>query len=117
MSEPESKPCAKCGATDRTPAGTCRPCKAKSNANYLAKKAGGGSLKTATKGKVSRAEISAPATEVLEIEQGYGIKAWIDDPYLMIEQKDHDGRADTICLSRSELRLVIGKFTEWAGRC
>lgn len=69
-----------------------------------------------TKAKSAKpAEISAPAPDELVIEQGYGLKASIDEDYLIIEQ--HDGETDKddkICLSRSELRQLIGKFGGWA---
>lgn len=68
----------------------------------------------AKQAKTPRISAAAPPEQVLEIEQGYGLKAWVDDPYLMIEQSDHDGKADTICLSRSELRQLLGKYGEWA---
>jgi hypothetical protein len=32
----------------------------------------------------------------------------------MVEQKDHDGKADTLCLSRSEFRQLGEKFGDWA---
>jgi hypothetical protein len=72
---------------------------------------------TKTKAKDAKpAEISAApaALFVLEIQQGYGLKAWIDDPYLMIQQDDGEGKTDAICLSRSELRQLIAKFADWA---
>jgi hypothetical protein len=76
---------------------------------------GGGSVTVKAKqAKTPRISAAAPPEQTLEIEQGYGLKAWVDDPYLMIEQSDHAGKADTICLSRSELRQLLGKYGEWA---
>lgn len=37
-----SATCKKCGSTDFTPGGVCRPCKKARNATYNAKKSGGG---------------------------------------------------------------------------
>jgi hypothetical protein len=68
-----------------------------------------------TKAKDAKpAAISAPVATVLEIQQGYGLKAWIDDPYLMIEQSDGEGKTDAICVSRAELRQLCEKFGPWA---
>lgn len=72
-------------------------------------------MKTKTKAKDAKpAAISAPAPDALVIEQGYGLTAVIDEEYLIVTQ--HDGEAkkdDKICLSRSELRQIIGKFGTW----
>lgn len=112
-----SQTCEKCGANDFTPKGRCRPCKRAANKAYLAKIAGKGrAVKTKAIAKNAKpAEISAPAAAaVLEIQQGYGLKAWTDEPYLFLEQADGEGKTDAICLSRSELRQLIEKFGAWA---
>jgi hypothetical protein len=63
-----------------------------------------------------KTKTAKPAAAItLEIEQGYGLKASIDDAYLIIEQ--HDGETDKddkICLSRSEFRQLVGRFADWA---
>jgi hypothetical protein len=65
------------------------------------------------KAKADKPAAAAPAA--LEIEQGYGLKASIDDAYLIIEQHDGEsGNDDKICLSRSEFRALVSKFGEWA---
>jgi hypothetical protein len=51
--------------------------------------------KAAKPADVAASEPVAPMSDALVIEQGYCLKAWIDNPYLMVEQKDHDGKADT----------------------
>ncbi len=102
--------CGQCGSTDFTPGGACRACKKKANEKYRAKTAGGG---RSVKAKVL-VPVSA-VTPTLEIEQGYGLKARIDEAYLIVEQ--HDGETDSddsVCLSRSEFRLLIEKFGSWA---
>jgi hypothetical protein len=55
-----------------------------------------------------------PASSALEIQQGYGLKAWIDEPYLFVEQADGEGKTDAICLSRSELQALFNQFSGWA---
>ena len=92
----------------------CKACIAKkAKAAYQAKAAGGGSAVKAGK-KAVKAEPAVPAI-ALEIEQGYGLKAQIDDAYLIIEQHDGEtGNDDKICLSRSEFRALVGKFSPWA---
>jgi hypothetical protein len=110
--------CKKCGGTDFTPGGACRPCKRAVNDAYRAKHAGGGTVKSKAKAKDAKpAAISAPASgaDTLVIEHGYGLTAAIDEEYLIVTQ--HDGETDKddkICLSRSELRQLIVKFGSWA---
>lgn len=87
----DKKKCQHCGGVDLTAGGKCRACK-----------------KT---GKVN----GRPATAVLEIQQGYGLKAYVDEPYLMIEQSETPGgKPDAICLSRSELKQIVEKFGPWS---
>jgi hypothetical protein len=67
--------------------------------------------------KTKKAKPVAAATPAiaLEIEQGYGLKASLDDAYLILEQHDGEtGNEDKICLSRSEFRQLVGKFGAWA---
>jgi len=73
-------------------------------------------VKTKTKAKSAKApEISTPAPDELVIEHGYGLTASIDEDYLIVTQHDgENGKDDKICLSRSELRQIIGKFGGWA---
>lgn len=91
----------------------CKACLAVSaKIAYQAKKNGGSKAK-AKKGKKST-KVASPAPG-LEIEQGFGLKASIDDAYLIIEQHDGEsGDEDKICLSRSEFRQLVGKFSAWA---
>lgn len=110
-----AKTCSTCGGTDFTDGGKCRACQRKSNEKYRQKHAGGGSaVKTKAK-DVKPDVISAPVpAEVLEIQQGYGLKAWIDDPYLMIEQREDETKTDAVCISRTEFRQLLAKFGAWA---
>lgn len=89
------------------------------------KPAGGGSaVKTKAKGAKTTAQISAevpaPTGTVdpnrIEIEHGYGVRAWIDESYLMLQQDDGEGKTDALCLSRAEFRVLVEKYKEWA-RC
>lgn len=117
-----SDKCTKCGSADFTEGGKCRPCQKVRNEAYRAKHAnaaGGGSAvkrKKKTKEAKPAAEAAAASTSAtLEIEHGYGLKASIDEAYLIIEQ--HDGETDSddkICVSRSEFRLLVEKFSGWA---
>jgi hypothetical protein len=112
-----SKACGKCSGTDFTDGGKCRACQRKANEKYRLKHAGGGSTVTSkTKAKESKpVEISAPApAEVLEIQQGYGLRAHIDEPYLFVAQDDGEGKTDMVCLSRTELKQLIERFGRWA---
>lgn len=109
-----SKPCEKCGGTDFTPSGKCRACQKAANEKYRAKAVGGGSA-VKKKKKPAKAKPAARLAVALEIEQGYGVRAVVDDAYLILEQ--HDGETDSddkICLSRTEFRALVGKFSEWA---
>jgi hypothetical protein len=114
----EKAKCGKCGGTDFTDGGKCRACQKIRNEAYRIKHAGGGSaVKSKTKAKDSKpAAISAPpaAAEVLEIQQGYGLKAHIDEPYLFVAQDDGEGETDTVCLSRAEFRQLLAKYGSWA---
>ena len=58
-------------------------------------------------------EVSA-APVALEIHQGYGLKAHIDESYLFIAQDNGEGATDTVCLSRTELKQLLDKFGSWA---
>ena len=106
--------CKKGGGSDIS--GKCKECRRISNLAYRLKRSGGGKVNKAKKTSIAQASAPAPTTPALEIEQGYGIKAWIDDPYLMVQQADHDQRIDTLCLSRAELRQLIEKFSGWASQ-
>lgn len=91
----------------------CKACiAAKAKAHYASKN--GGSKSKAKKSKKTPKAAAAPAI-ALEIEQGYGISAVVDDAYLILQQHDGEsGNDDKICLSRSEFRQLVGRFSEWA---
>lgn len=118
-----STPCKKCGGTDFTEAGKCKACKRATNNAYLAKlrsspSVGDSAVKAKAKNeKPAAAESPAPAAPALQlaIEQGYGLKAWTDDAYLMIEQHDGEGKTDAICVSRTEFKRLIETFGGWSG--
>jgi hypothetical protein len=107
-----SKTCEKCGASDFTPKGKCRPCKKRANDAYRAKATGG----RAVKAKAKAAPKAAAAPLRLEIDACFGFEAAVNgDGYLDIQQRDSTGEiTDTVVMSRSEFRLLVEKFTPWA---
>jgi hypothetical protein len=70
-----------------------------------------------TRGKKKQVavQVSAPAPAAeLVIEQGYGLRAWLDAPYLFIAQTDGETHVtETVCLSRSELRQLLAQFKDF----
>lgn len=108
-----SKTCGKCGASDFTPKGKCRPCKKVKNDAYRAKAAGGGSTVTA---KAKAAPKAAAVTLRLDIDACFGFEAAVNgDGYLDIQQRDSTGEiTDTVVMSRSEFRQLVEKFSLWA---
>lgn len=117
MTTTKVESCGKCGGNDFTPKGACRGCKRAKNVAYRERAAGKTAAKTKAKNAKPAAEISAllpEGTTKLEIQQGFGLKAWTDEPYLFLEQSDGEGKTDALCLSRSELRQLIDKFGPWA---
>lgn len=109
-----SQTCEKCGGKEFAANGDCKACKRVYNKAYREKaKAAGGKTK-AKNVKPAIAIVMPERAPVLEIQQGHGIKAWIDEPYIMLEQADGEGATDAICLSRSEFRQLVDKFGSWA---
>lgn len=112
------KPCTKCQGTDFTAGGKCRACQKARNLKYAAKKAAAAKSKGAKRAKKAKIKKAVAAVEpiALEIEQGYGLQASIDDAYLIIAQHDGEtGKDDKVCISRHELRQLVAKFGPWAG--
>lgn len=92
------------------PSQTCKAC---FKASFGSGRSGGGS-KVSSRKQLAVVK-AAPAIAPLEIQQGYGIKSHIDEPYLFIEQSDGEGHLDTVCLSRAEWRALVLHFGAWAG--
>jgi hypothetical protein len=115
----DNEKCGKCGASDFTPSGNCRPCKKAANAAYRVARAAGGGNAVKTKPKTAAkksVEVSAtPQFSDLVIERGYGLTATVDEDYLIVAQHDGEtGKDDKVCLSRSELRALFATFGKWA---
>jgi hypothetical protein len=108
-----TKVCEKCGASDFTPKGKCRPCKKVANDAYRAKAAGGGS---AVKTKKTRAPKVNDKIVELVVDACFGFEARITaEGFLEVQQRNSDGEvSDTLVMSRPEFRQLVDKFTSWA---
>lgn len=109
----DDKPIAQMFVRGGRPIRTCLPCKSmqmSGNGKHQKLAAMANKVSKPAKAKVAAA---APAPS-LAIEPGYGLDAAIDEGYLKLIQRDADGVADTMMISRAELRQVIQTFGGWA---
>lgn len=111
----ESKPASEYGDDSRTETGKARTCRAcKKPISGRPKGTGTVAKARQTRALATIAEASPAPTLALELHPGFGVRAYVEDGRLVLEQGRDDGAVDNVTLSRTEVKVLFAQFVEWA---
>jgi predicted nucleic acid-binding Zn-ribbon protein len=119
----ENKPAGEMVVRGGKPSRTCVECFRKAMGKPRAGKATASTRAKRSKRQAREVETQVPepvtiAGLSLEILPGFGFRAGIENEHLQLEQdagQGEDARTDSITLSKTEAKVFIVQFAEWAG--